>query len=104
MMTPMLNEEIQDMDEAKMRFAEALNKHLTRVREELRMTELLLHSVIRSISNQTEETAQLDLDLQQQRQDSAHHRPMVMSTHEQEVMRRLEDTLRNDARNVNTTN
>lgn len=98
-MMPMLNEEIQDMDEAKMRFAEALNKHAKRVREELRMTELLLHSVIKSISNQTEETAQLDLDLQQQRQESAHHRPLVMSTHEQEVMRRLEETLTKDRTN-----
>lgn len=103
-MTPMLTEEIADMDEARMRFIEALNKHVARVREELRISELLLHSVIKSISNQTEETAQLDLDLQQARQDSTHHRPMIMQTHEQEVLRRLEDTLKNDARNINTTN
>lgn len=98
-MTPMLSDEIAEIDEARMRFIEALNKHCLRIREELRISELLLHSVIKSLSNQTDETAQLDLDLQEQRQSSAHHRPMVMTAHEQETMRRLEQTLTKDRTN-----
>lgn len=103
-MTPMLSHEIAEIDEARMRFIEALNKHCTRIREELRISELLLHSVIKSLSNQTEETAQLDLDLHETRQSSSHHRPMVMSTHEQETMRRLEDALRHDISQHQPTN
>lgn len=100
-MGPMLTDEILDMDEARMRFIEALNKHVARVREELRISELLLHSVVKSVSNQTDETAQLDLDLQQVRQDSNRHRPMMMSTHEQESLRRLQEGLDRDVQQIN---
>jgi len=97
-MQPLVTTQIDDMDNARMQFIEHLTKHINSLREELRINEIILHSVVKSLSAQTEDMQQLDLNLQEQRVESASHRPMVMS---KEQLDRMQRVLLNEAQDMN---
>jgi hypothetical protein len=92
-MTPLINTQITDMDQARMEFANKLNEHCAKLREELRISELILESVIRSLSSQTQDMAELNTAVHEQRLGSASHRP-VMITREggEDLLKKLADT------------
>jgi len=91
--TPLLNTQITDMDEARMTFIRHLADHVAKLREELRISEVILHSVVKSLSAQTQSMADLDSKLVSERIDSSHHRPMVSDENVQELLANLQTTL-----------
>lgn len=74
---PMLNEHVTQMDEARTDFMDKLEQYVHYLREELRVNELILQSVARSISVKDERIMQLDAYLQERRDNLAMHRPSV---------------------------
>jgi hypothetical protein len=97
-MTPLLNSQIHNMDKSRSEFIDALTTHIDKLREELRINELILHSVVRSLSNQTEEMAELDAALHNERIDSSRHRPMMVDNN---VLARIGDDLQDTVRHHN---
>ena len=97
-MQPLITSQIDDMDEARMQFIDRLNNHITRLREELRINEVILHSVVKSLSAKTDAMQQLDLNLHVERVESASHRPMVMNKEQLDKMQRV---LLGEARDLN---
>jgi hypothetical protein len=92
-MTPLINTQITDMDEARMEFANKLNEHCAKLREELRISELILESVIRSLSSQTQQMAELNAQVHEERLGSARHRPVMLTTEGgEELLKKLSDT------------
>ena len=71
MMTPLVTTQVTDMDVARMEFVTKLNSHILALREELRINELILESVLQSISSQTETMAQMNVQIHQERVNSA---------------------------------
>lgn len=98
---PILNDHIQRMDEARMGFIEALNWHCHLLREELRVSELLMHSVVRSLSMQSDATTKLDEELQHRREDVAMHKPHINDAQRQQVSAQIEDTLKRAVKEAN---
>jgi hypothetical protein len=78
------------MDEARVMFASKLNEHILKLREELRINELILESVLHSISAQTETMAQMNAQIHAERVESARHRPMISDG---ELLTKLQVTL-----------
>lgn len=74
---PMLNEHVTQMDEARTDFMDKLETYVNYLREELRVNELILQSVARSISVKDERIMQLDAHLQERRDNLAMHRPSI---------------------------
>jgi hypothetical protein len=63
--TPMLDQHIVNIDEARKQFIDSLTAHIDQLRQELYNNELILHSVVQSVSKKTPEVQQLDNYLQQ---------------------------------------
>ena len=97
-MKPILNDQIVAMDEARMQFITALNEHIVKLRDELKISELIMHSVVKSLSTQDDVSAELDEALTQLRKDTAHHKPLIQSANKEDE---LEETLRRVARDSN---
>ena len=96
-----LNDQIARMDDARMRFIEALNDHCHTLRDELRLSELLMHSVVRSLSVQTDTMAQLDTELQSLREEGPLHKPYVNDQRRQDIALQIEDTLKKAVKDYN---
>ena len=90
MMTPLVTTQVTDMDEARMEFVTKLNSHILALREELRINELILESVLQSISAQTENMAQMNVMIHAARVNSTHHRPLIS---DEELLTKLQVTL-----------
>jgi len=90
MMTPLVTTQVTDMDEARMEFVTKLNSHILALREELRINELILESVLQSISSQTETMAQMNVQIHAERVNSARHRPLISN---EELLTKLQVTL-----------
>jgi len=90
MMTPLVTTQVTDMDVARMEFVNKLNSHILALREELRINELILESVLQSISSQTETMAQMNMQIHADRVNSAHHRPLISN---EELLTKLQVTL-----------
>jgi hypothetical protein len=94
-MTPLTATQVLYMDAASMDYATALNDHISKLREELRIKELLLESVLASISSQTNDAAKLNEQIHNERIASAHHRPVVLDAEGQEgLLAKLEDVMK----------
>lgn len=98
-MKPILNDQIVAMDSARMEFITKLNEHITKLRDELRISELIMHSVVKSLSTQDDVSAELDEALTQLRQDSARHKPLIQSIDKGEE---LEETLKRAVQESNS--
>jgi len=85
-----------------MQFIEQLLSHIDKLRDEIRMNELILHSVVKSLSAQTEEMMQLDLDLHQHVTTTAHHKPLILTAEEQQRLQHMREALDRDLANINT--
>jgi hypothetical protein len=68
--TPLVTEQIIDMDHARMAYIDSLRSHIAKLREELRISEIVLHWTIKSLSHKDEEMQKLDVLLQQIRDES----------------------------------
>jgi hypothetical protein len=73
---PMLNTQILQADKDKMAFIEKHEKYCEQLREELRTNELILASVVGSLSEHSETTRKLGADLERRRNEQ---RPAVRS-------------------------
>jgi hypothetical protein len=89
-MTPLTTAQVPEMDEHRLTFARKLNSHILALREELRINEIILESVLQSVSSQTETTAQMSMQIHAERVESARHRPMIS---DEELLTRLQVTL-----------
>ena len=100
-MTPLVTSHIDEMDQARMAFIERLTNHITKLREEMRINEVILHSVVKSLSAQTNEMAQLDHDLHQHAVNSSHHKPMILTQEEQQRLTHMQERLNNELQSLN---
>jgi len=98
---PLLSDQISDMDHARMDFIDKLNNHCHQLREELRVSELILHSVVKSLSKKSVDMEQLDLFLTNERKEQTAHRPVVFSKHEQTVLVQVEHALAGATKRIN---
>lgn len=99
-MMPLLSDQVSAMDEARMAFVNALNDHVLKLREELRVSELILHSVIKSLSTKTDDMQQLDLQLNDVRKQSVDHRPYVVNKHD-DAIEQVENVLKYATQQIN---
>jgi hypothetical protein len=90
MITPLVTTQVTDMDEARMEFARKLGNHIRALREELRINEVILESVLQSVSAQTETMAQMNIQIHAERVESARHRPLIS---DEELLTKLQVTL-----------
>jgi hypothetical protein len=81
------------MDQARMAFIERLLHHITALREELRNNEVILHSVIKSLSNKTDEMQQLDFNLHVQEKEGNLHKPMILTEEERRRLAHVQSAL-----------
>ena len=86
MIEPLLDTHIADIDGARMQFIDALHTHILKLREELRVNEIILQSVIKSLSKKNEKYNALDELLHKERMESSYHEPVVLSKEELERM------------------
>lgn len=98
---PLLSDQISDMDHARMDFIDKLNNHCHQLREELRVSELILHSVVKSLSKKSVDMEQLDLFLTNERKEQASHKPVVFSKHEQSVLVQVQHALSGATKRIN---
>ena len=98
---PLLDKQIIHMDAARMTFAEQLNNHCHMLREELRISELLLHSVLRSLSVQTPETTKLEAELTHIRSEGSMHKPYINDSNRQSALNQIEDALKGATKRLN---
>jgi len=89
------------MDRARMEFIDKLNDHIHKLREELRSNEIILHSVVQSLSAPTDDMAELDISLHEQRKESATHRPMILTADEQKRVNRMQQALLGEVGKIN---
>ena len=97
-MQPLVTSHIDEMDQARMAFIERLTNHITKLREEMRINEIILHSVVKSLSAQTDDMQQLDLELHQHATNSAHHKPLILTQEEQQRLSHMQDRLNREMR------
>ena len=100
-MTPLVTSHIDEMDQARMAFIERLTNHISKLREEMRINELILHSVVKSLSAQTDEMAQLDGNLHNYARESSHHKPLILSQEEQQRLSHMQDRLEREIQSLN---
>ena len=96
---PLLSDQVSRVDAARMAFIDALGDHVAKLREELRISELILHSVVKSLSAQDDAMAQLDSDLHAVRAES--HRPHVLTKQQDKIIAQVEDALREATNTIN---
>jgi len=96
---PLLSDQISDMDHARMDFIDKLNSHVHQLREELRVSELILHSVIKSLSKKSQDMEQLDMFLTNERKEN--HRPVIFSKSEQSVLLQVQHALEGATKRIN---
>jgi hypothetical protein len=73
---PMLNTQILAADKTRGQFIEQLSAYIELLREELRTNELILASVVSSLSEQSETTRKLGQELERRRNEQ---RPLIRS-------------------------
>jgi HSP90 family molecular chaperone len=101
---PLVNKQIDHMDEARMRFVDALTDHCNKLREELRISELLRHSVICSLSQQNERSAAMEAELRASRQEGTMHKPYINDSNRQQALALIEDALKGATKAINNEN
>jgi hypothetical protein len=98
---PLVNKQIDHMDAARMAFIDSLNDHCHKLREELRISELLMRSVIRSLSNQNEHSAALEAELLHSREEGSMHKPYINDSNRQAALTMIEDALKGATKAIN---
>ena len=98
---PLLSDQIADIDHARMDFIDKLNNHCHQLREELRVSELILHSIIKSLSKKSQDMEQLDMFLTNERKENTAHRPAVFSKAEQSVLQQIGHALEGATKRIN---
>jgi hypothetical protein len=98
---PLLSDQIADIDHARMDFIDKLNNHCHQLREELHVSELILHSVVKSLSKKSVDMEQLDLFLTSERKENTAHRPVVFSKTEQSVLLQVQHALEGATKRIN---
>ena len=98
---PLVNKQIDHMDEERMRFINVLNDHRHQLSEELRITELLLHSVVRSLSTPNDRSSKLDAELTHMRQEGNLHKPYINDANRQQALAMIEDALKGATKAIN---
>ena len=88
-MTPLTTTQVPEMDEARMAFANKLNDHIIKLREELRINELILESILHSLSSQTEGMAQMNAEIHAERIAAARHRPVMLTEQGEDLLKKL---------------
>lgn len=71
---PLLNSQVLDMDEARMSMIEKLQEYIASLKEETRRNELILESIVHSLSAQNENARNLANSLAESRTE---HLPQV---------------------------
>lgn len=97
---PLHTTQVEHIDTARMQFINELNKHIAQLREELRISELIMHSVIKSLSSKDDAMQKLDEEMHIVRQESARHSPHV-ETRNQRIADQVEDALRRASQGIN---
>jgi D-ribose pyranose/furanose isomerase RbsD len=100
-MKPLVTSHIDEIDRARMTFIGQLINHIDKLREEMRINEVILHSVVKSLSSQTDEMMQLDLDLHQHATTTAHHKPLILTEEEQKRLAHMQDRLQRELQDLN---
>jgi len=104
MAIPLVTSQIDDMDRSRMTFIGDILDHINKLREELRINEIILHSVVQSLSAPTDAMSQLDVNLHEQRKESANHRPMILTKEEQQRVERMQQALLGEVGKLNGVN
>jgi len=101
-MQPLVTSHIDEMDQARMAFIERLTNHIDKLREEMRINELILHSVVKSLSAQTDEMSRLDMNLHEQSIVSSHHKPLILTAEEQQRLTHMQERLQRELHELNS--
>ena len=101
-MTPLVTSHIDEMDQARMAFIERLTNHINKLREEMRINEIILHSVVKSLSAQTEDMSRLDIELHDHALDAAHHKPIILTAEERLRLTTMQEALMRELTGINT--
>lgn|SRR5262245_53036901 len=93
---PLLESEISDIDASKMQLIEHMVTYIRRLRTEVYSNELILHALVKSLSNKTHDSEQLDLALEDTRRSDPIHRPHVAYNNEppnEEIDRTMQEAV-----------
>jgi hypothetical protein len=92
-MQPLLTSHIDDIDQARMTFISSLIDHINKLREEIHTNEVILHSVVKSLSSKNTDMSQLDLDLHGHATEGNTHKPLVLTQEEKRRITRVQEEL-----------